>query len=468
MNQDRAEGTDHPWGTLEELLLACAVNRHGSENWDSIAVELQRRASRHHLRAFYSPRNCKQKYRDLRRRFEGGDGGDEKAMVDELKRLRVAELRREVERRDVSIEFLQLKVKRLEEERERNFKPKEEKEEEEMDQLNEPEGKSRHDIAGKSISGEDSVEGDDRSFNESNSTSNRKAENWVQNRDKRLKHEPEVREHKPVIFDTVPVRTRLNGENAEPAESKSREEEGSGKKKQRRRSGEDEPEGNVSVAKKQILDKSEPLIKIIEIIRSHKNGSLFERRLRSQETEKYKKMVRQHMDLQTVQSKLDKGSYLNSPKKLLRDLLLIFANAVTFFPNTSPHHTAALELRQLVTKQIPKTILKPTKPDPNDKQPDKTVTLLPIVVCQRRNREKQQPNRDLRGDKKVVVVEKCVKRGLGRRDKTTDLKKGSEDDDEREKEKRRGERDGKRGRPPTRSSLAAAVDSGRLRKRFSR
>ena len=104
MNQDRAEGTDHPWGTLEELLLACAVNRHGSENWDSIAVELQRRASRHHLRSFYSPQNCKQKYRDLRRRFDGGYGGDEKVMVDELKRLRVDELRREVERRDVSIE----------------------------------------------------------------------------------------------------------------------------------------------------------------------------------------------------------------------------------------------------------------------------------------------------------------------------------------------------------------------------
>ena len=85
-------------------MLECAVNRPGSESRDSIAVELQRRASPHHLRSFYNPRNCKQENRDLRRRFDGVDSGDEKAMVDELKRLRVAELRRGVERRDVSIE----------------------------------------------------------------------------------------------------------------------------------------------------------------------------------------------------------------------------------------------------------------------------------------------------------------------------------------------------------------------------
>ncbi|GFZ18213.1 hypothetical protein Acr_26g0014820 [Actinidia rufa] len=166
-------GVDDGWMIgFEDLLLACAVNRHGSESRDSIAVELQRRASRHHLRSFYNPGNCKQNHRDLRLRFNGVDSGDGKAMVDELKRLRVAELRR-----DVSIEFLQLKVKRLEEERERNFKPKEE---EEMNQLNEPERNSMHEVAGKSISGEDSVDGDDRSFNELNSRSNRSAENQVQ------------------------------------------------------------------------------------------------------------------------------------------------------------------------------------------------------------------------------------------------------------------------------------------------
>lgn len=112
MNKDEdEEGTEHhhPWGTLEELLLACAVSRHGAKSWDSVATELQKRASsashhHHHLRAasVYSPPNCKQRYHDLLRRFSAVDGDD--ALVDELKKLRVAELRREVERHDVSIE----------------------------------------------------------------------------------------------------------------------------------------------------------------------------------------------------------------------------------------------------------------------------------------------------------------------------------------------------------------------------
>lgn len=111
MNQDEYEERTehHPWGTLEELLLACAVNRHGAKSWDSVATELQKRASasHHHLRAAvaYSPPNCKQRYHDLLRRFSAVDGGGgENALVDELKRLRVAELKREVERHDVSIE----------------------------------------------------------------------------------------------------------------------------------------------------------------------------------------------------------------------------------------------------------------------------------------------------------------------------------------------------------------------------
>lgn len=99
---------NYAWGTLEELLLACAVNRHGTKSWDSIAMEIQNRSSNPDL---LTPQNCKQKYHDLKRRFvknvKLGDSGDEidklLPMVDELKRLRVQELRREVQRHDVSI-----------------------------------------------------------------------------------------------------------------------------------------------------------------------------------------------------------------------------------------------------------------------------------------------------------------------------------------------------------------------------
>lgn len=99
------ETSVQPWGTLEELLLACAVNRHGTKSWDSIAMEVQNRTSSAFL---LTPENCKHKFDDLKRRFmmsdkDNNDDESSSAMVDQLKRIRVDELRREVRRRDVSI-----------------------------------------------------------------------------------------------------------------------------------------------------------------------------------------------------------------------------------------------------------------------------------------------------------------------------------------------------------------------------
>ncbi|KAK1586750.1 hypothetical protein Q3G72_005804 [Acer saccharum] len=75
-----------------------------------------------------TPQTCKDKFHDLSRRFgftatsqndaELGTG----FLVDQLRRIRVQELRDEVQRCDVSIVSLEMKVKRLEEDRERNGK----------------------------------------------------------------------------------------------------------------------------------------------------------------------------------------------------------------------------------------------------------------------------------------------------------------------------------------------------------
>lgn len=84
------------WGTWEELLLACAVHRYGTESWDSVSAELRKRSTTtlHHA---LTPHSCKQKYLDLQRRFNQNDH------LDELRKLRVAELKREVQRYDLSI-----------------------------------------------------------------------------------------------------------------------------------------------------------------------------------------------------------------------------------------------------------------------------------------------------------------------------------------------------------------------------
>lgn len=82
-------------------------------------------------------------------------------------------------------------------------------------------------------------------------------------------------------------------------------------------------------------------------------------------------MIRQHMDLQTVQSRVDRGVYADNIHKFFRDLLLIFNNGVMFFRKSSPEHVAAQDLRTLVRKELRNKLRKPQPPPP----PRKTVKL---------------------------------------------------------------------------------------------
>lgn len=143
------EANDTTWSTWEELLLAFAVKRHGLKDWDTVAMELQNRHRTSMPSILYTPQLCKDRYRYLRQRFKnfhhhphrnnnassaagappGGEGevgtanhdlssyrdsdaedstdvlGDSESLpwLEELRKLRVAELKREVQRYDVSI-----------------------------------------------------------------------------------------------------------------------------------------------------------------------------------------------------------------------------------------------------------------------------------------------------------------------------------------------------------------------------
>lgn len=120
MEKDSAAATTKTkttWSTWEELLLAFAVKRHGLKDWESVAMELQTRSS---LPGLWTAQICKDKYRDLRRRFMNSynDSYDEKIIdqdvdgngdvlipwIEELRQLRVAELKQEVQRYDLSIQ----------------------------------------------------------------------------------------------------------------------------------------------------------------------------------------------------------------------------------------------------------------------------------------------------------------------------------------------------------------------------
>ncbi|XVF80073.1 hypothetical protein PTKIN_Ptkin15bG0041400 [Pterospermum kingtungense] len=420
------ETSAQPWGTLEELLLACAVNRHGPKSWDSIALELQNRrissssssSSSSFLLPSFTPQLCKEKFFDLKGRFlSPNDAASPSTLVDHLRRIRIEELRREVQQRDDSIVSLELKVKRLVEERERSLK--------EETNLDDRQHKLWPEVAvGKPAAGDESGDLDDRSFNESNSTSQKPEEATMttviikdaQNDAGRAQVIAEPVEPR-AENETDPDRTRngpgnerVNDEERENKKQMSDVQSSATLSKKKRSSGSsrgggsssgEEREGDeVSPANNRAsAAKRDSMLSLLGIIRSHRLGSAFDRRQRSQESERYKSLIRQHMDLQKIRYRLDKGVYSDCTTKFFRDLLLLFNNFIVFHPKNSPQYIAAQELRALVLKEMAD---KPPKQPPQTDRPNKAST---IVGCRKRSSIKalteNAARREVKKEKKV-------------------------------------------------------------------
>ncbi|KAK8498215.1 hypothetical protein V6N13_095476 [Hibiscus sabdariffa] len=432
MAEGEHEPTARPWGTLEELLLVCAVNRHGTKSWDSIALELRSR------RISFTPQLCQDKFLDLKRRFVSPTAADSSStLVDQLRRIRVEELRREVQQRDVSIVSLESKVKRLVEERERSFK-------EETDLDDRQNILSPPTVAGTTAGGDGSSDIDDRSFNESNSTSQKPeltTSATIIVKDEENDAGEVVGERKAQVItepveprgedETDPVRTekglvneRFNVEEHDNKKQVSDVQSSASLSKKKWFSGSsnggcssrEEREGDeVSPAKKRgSAVKPESMVRLLGIIRSHRLGSALDRRQRSQESGRYKNLVRQHMDLQRIQSRLDKGVYSGCTTKFFRDLLLLFNNLIIFHQKTSPQRTAAEQLRALVLKEMNHELPKQASPPPQSEtddlstKPNKSSTM---VACGKRTSSKAviKSADSKRGEKRERVVEEKPK-----------------------------------------------------------
>ncbi|KAG6470991.1 uncharacterized protein DDB_G0284459-like isoform X1 [Zingiber officinale] len=433
------------WGTREELLLAFAVVRHGTRRWDSVATEIQSRVPGS---SPVTAQGCCQRFRDLQRRFGagavngGGDddgGGADVPWLEDLRRLHLTELRREVDRYDVSIRSLQSKVKRLQEEREQRLP-----ESESGDGKPEYEGKedAPPDSRPESLVGEPTSSGGESgpSFERSDSTD--------------PKEKPDEDGLKPDTAmdgdgedgnaadpssggDEKLAEGSYNGSTGSPEEGRASRLQATGEFTAESKGGEGEKESSdmqssaslsrrrkavsgsgaeemeaeeASIMSKGIATESQPLFAALEIIRSDKYGSVFDRRLESQESASYLNLVRQHMDLETVRAKLDRvgSSRPYSTLEFFRDLLLLCSNAAVFYPKDSPESVAALHLRRQVAKELaavfpmPKELTpppppplplppKPPAPKPESESDlagalaDKPITSAPLIVCRKRS-----------------------------------------------------------------------------------
>ncbi|KAH0764514.1 hypothetical protein KY285_000385 [Solanum tuberosum] len=84
---------------------------------------------------------------------------------------------------------------------------------------------------------------------------------------------------------------------------------------------------------------NQDFIKFLNVVRSHKHCCLFESRLSSQ----------------IIQNKLEQDVYSNVKiTSLFRDLLLIFNNAIVYYPNETLQYSIVLELRANIMREMGK------------------------------------------------------------------------------------------------------------------
>ncbi|XP_023637842.1 uncharacterized protein LOC17884789 isoform X2 [Capsella rubella] len=430
---DKSSPEKQTWSTMEELLLACAVHRHGTDSWDSVADEIQKQNSTFRT---LSPFDCRHKYHDLKRRFSrelvspGSTEGEETVApeissvpwLEELRKLRVDELRRELERYDLSISSLQLKVKRLEDEREESLKI------EDSDLIKIAETKENQHESGNysDVPVDDPVHSPDpKDINTGTGAENTDIDVKIA--------EPMDEEPNRIggeDNDEKPVREDSGRGSCESAANSDREDTDTG------REGNDSPDfvesmdeskgeeeaketsdvqSSASLPRKETLepnqpdnedqsltvnknlDESQPLIDFIEVVKSHPIGSYFSRRLESQETPEYGRIIRQHIDFEIIRSRVEEGYYKTSRTTFFRDLLLLINNARVFYGEPSSEFDAAKQLYQLLKKQMTLKIPKQTLPPPKEESfvmskeevtvPSLKPTALsvPMIACRKRS-----------------------------------------------------------------------------------
>ncbi|CAH8385337.1 unnamed protein product [Eruca vesicaria subsp. sativa] len=385
-----------PWGTLEDLLLACAVHRHGTDSWTSVSAEIQKRSPN---LSSLTASACRHKYFDLKRRFTqeitSPDSVTEISTVpwlEELRKLRVDELRREVERYDLSISSLQSKVKRLEEEREKSS----DLEKKDLRRESDRDGGELVPISPDPV---------DNISPGTGSANVKREEEIVEGGEPKLTGEDSCRGSCESV-------EKENSERVEPgrvielteSEGKETSDVQSSASLPRKGASEvdkEEEEEDQSPSAKDFNVESQPSISFVEMLLSHPCGSHFSRRLETQlqETPEYGKIIRQHIDFEMIRKRFEEGLYKSSMSHLFRDLLLLINNAKVFYHKDSPELNSAEQLHQLVKKQM-----NTTRERPREKiSPPKEMSLelvsfkeavavtskprisLPIIACRKRS-----------------------------------------------------------------------------------
>ncbi|KAL3519669.1 hypothetical protein ACH5RR_017818 [Cinchona calisaya] len=348
------------WGTWEELILGGAVVRHGTEDWNVVASELRARSF---FPYFFTPKACKAKYEDLRRRYSGSN-----AWFDELRKRRVAELKRELEKSEDSIGSLESKIEILKaDERHSN------KADCGSNSTESPAPVSRS-CGNKSFGKDTSKDGlSASSFTQDTRT------NWSLDRqipalissawtDTKQEVSVSLEEEKGLNTNKLVETGNREGGTLRKRRGKRKRKDCSGEAKEGsicesdnlgsanivsnshcKETSTSECDQTIRLPSIDGHTKGDGLIGIFNSIAEYKVAYVFRHRLDSQKRARYKKIIRQHMDFDMIRFKLVNRS-IHSVRELFRDLLLLANNALVFYSRRTREYKSAVALRDTVLK----------------------------------------------------------------------------------------------------------------------
>lgn len=378
------------WGTWEELILCGSVLRHGSHNWDAVALELQTRTLYPY---HFTPQVCKAKYEMLQEGYS-----DCSAWFEELRKKRVNELRIELEKSEESIGSLETKLETLKSEKAVCSYP--------------DYGCSAAESAQAlcKLGGNESAEKEaSRDGLSAGSFTQETQTTWLQQcqaaateasveecERKPLDLGPSIRLEKfPSIEKLAETMRSEHGVNI-------RRRRGKRKRKDLNKEGKEGSVGennlmcspdSVMTTTSQVEEKvisgyvqpetspdandqnpstskqqTDDFIKIFDSIMENEHASVFRRRLDSQKRARYKRIIRQHMDLDTIRLRIA-NKCISSTLELLRDLLLLANNALVFYSKCTREYKCALVFRDLVTKVLHQHYKTKVAPEETPKAP---------------------------------------------------------------------------------------------------
>ncbi|KAK7400501.1 hypothetical protein VNO78_11709 [Psophocarpus tetragonolobus] len=353
------------WSTWEELLLGGAILRHGTRDWSVVAAELKTRTV---SSCIFTPQVCKAKYEELRKQYSGCT-----AWFEELKKKRVAELKRDLELSEELIGSLELKLESLQ-------VGKDEKKDDDYHVDNGSVGRELHVPSSKLDRVDASAKEMSKDGLSAGSFTHETKTNWT--------HECQVpamscedMETKPEVSGSSEQDKGLNVDKS--AHTIYEGQGGCLKKRRGKRKRKDcgrnmnevsvrESDFSADVCKESSTSNCGEIVKSSGINENNANlkkdglkdllqvldsflvvqgASTFSHRHDSQKRGRYKKLIRQHMDFDTIRSRISNKT-IKSMVELLRDLLLLANNAITFYSKITREYKTAIQLRDLVIKTL--------------------------------------------------------------------------------------------------------------------